>query len=502
MLLAVLNFQKLFAANELPEFLRWGNINEGEAQSWLVKTASGSELKLKADNFNFQVNGEFVFENEVVREYWKEVFDKEKSVKEGSSKKGICLVSGESDVAISPSHVPKISGVRGASAMGASLVSFDKDSFRSYGIAKSYNSPISFAAVEAYTNALNFLVSDKSHSLQIGEATLCFWAKSSDDASKFFMQLLNAPDEDTLKKFLTSPFVGTEKLSELADDNFYSVTLGGNAGRVVVRNWMQTTVSKAAKNFHKWFSDLRIVPLRNHENDKTPPWNLFSLARSTVRDAKDLKPEVPTQLYRAALEGHAPSKIIIQNMTNRIAIDLAEEGKSSLNNLSRFSLLKLIVNRNKKEEDPMIEEKLSTKIKDPAYNCGRLLAVFQKLQSAAHGRGFSGAGVVEKYYGTASSSPNSAFGILWRLHQHHLKKLSRDNKGASVAIKNEIADICAQFEGCKPEAAPQFPRSFDLLAQGRFALGFYQQVAADKEARDAYFQNKQLEEKEGEEINE
>jgi CRISPR-associated protein Csd1 len=143
----------------------------------------------------------------------------------------------------------------------------------------------------------------------------------------------------------------------------------------------------------------------------------------------------------------------------------------------------------------MIDEKLNDEITDEAYNCGRLLAVFQKLQSAAHGKDFDGAGVVEKYYGTASSSPNSAFGILWRLHQHHLKKLSRDNKGASVSIKNEIAEICAKFKQSNP---PQFPRSFNLQAQGRFALGFYQQIAADKEARDAYFQTKKTAETKGE----
>ena len=146
----------------------------------------------------------------------------------------------------------------------------------------------------------------------------------------------------------------------------------------------------------------------------------------------------------------------------------------------------------------MIDEKLNNEITDEAYNCGRLLAVFQKLQAAAHGKDFDGAGVVEKYYGTASSSPNSAFGILWRLHQHHLKKLSRDNKGASVSIKNEIAEICAKFKGCTPADAPKFPRSFNLQAQGRFALGFYQQIAADKEARDAYFRNKEAEQNKGE----
>jgi CRISPR-associated protein Csd1 len=489
---AVLQFRDNFQQKETPEFVRWGSLNEGDTACWLVKTASGKEEKFKADNFTFQVNGEFLFENEILREFWRKTFDEEKSSSEGESQNGICLVSGERDVAISASHLPKISGVPGTVATGASLISFDKDSFCSYGIGKSYNSPVSFAAVEGYTNALNYLVSNQKHRLRVGETTLCFWARKSDEPTDWIATLFDSPDEKTLDSFMKAPFRGEEFLPELKTDDFYSVTLGGNAGRVVVRNWMHISVAEAIENFDKWFEDLKIVPMRNHDNDKIPPFNLFLLARSTVRDAKDLRAEVPTQLYRAALENHTPSMILAKNIVDRIAVDLAKDGRKSLTNLSRFALLKLIVNRNEKEESKMIEEKLNSEIRDEAYNCGRLLAIFEELQAAAHDYKLEGASVVERYYGTASSTPNSAFGILWRLHQHHLKKVSRSNRGKAEAIKQKIAEICAKFTNNNP---PQFPRSFNLQAQGRFALGFYQQIAFDKEARDAYFKNKDQAEK-------
>lgn len=106
--------------------------------------------------------------------------------------------------------------------------------------------------------------------------------------------------------------------------------------------------------------------------------------------------------------------------------------------------------------------------------------------------------MVEKYYGTAASSPNSAFGILWRLHQHHLKKVARTNRGKAEAIKQKIAEISTSFKTPHPPFAPQFPRSFNLQQQGRFALGFYQQIAADKEAPEAFMKNKKSEENTGE----
>jgi CRISPR-associated protein Csd1 len=133
---------------------------------------------------------------------------------------------------------------------------------------------------------------------------------------------------------------------------------------------------------------------------------------------------------------------------------------------------------------------------DRAYNCGRLLAIFDDLQYKAlsePGKPFEGTGVVERYYGSASSAPNSAFGILWRLHQHHLKKVSRQGdkgKAAAEAIKRRIAEIAALFPQPKPNFPPEFPRAFSLVEQGRFALGFYQQKAADDAARRAHRESK------------
>lgn len=490
LLSALLKFRENLKKSETPEFLRWGSLKEGEKPCWLVKTSTGTEEKFKADNFTFVVNGEILTETEDLRDFWRRSYAREIEAKSESAETGVCLVSGAENVRISDSHLPKLMGIPGASSTGAALVSFDKESFRSYGFDKSYNSPVSFQAVEAYTNALNFLVSNPNYRLRIGDTALCFWAQKTSAVNLMFSNLLETPTQDTIKNFMTRPFAGDENLPQFDEENFYSVTLGGNAGRVVVRNWMQMTVRQAVENFQKWFQDLQIVSMRSQENLKYAPLSIYQLAVSTVREAKDLRPEIPTQLYRCALGGHVPSLSIAIGLLQRIAIDLATNGKSSLNKLSRFALLRLIVNRNRKEGEPMIEESLNTEITDEAYNCGRLLAVFEELQSAAHENELEGASVVERYYGTASSSPNSAFGILWRLHQHHLRKVSRLNPGKAKAIKRKIAEICTNFKGNKPGQAPKFPQSFDLQAQGRFALGFYQQIATDREAREAYLRNK------------
>src|SRR5260370_581906 len=173
------------------------------------------------------------------------------------------------------------------------------------------------------------------------------------------------------------------------------------------------------------------------------------LAMTTVRESKDLQPELLTQLYRAALEGRAPSVMLLKPILNRFAKELARDGPNmALRRLSRFALLRLILNRQlRKEGKPEMEAKVF-ETDDAAYNCGRLLSIFDDLQMRASEYQLEGAGVVERYYGSASSAPNSAFGILWRLHQHHLKKVSRQGdkgRAAAEAIKRRIAGIAALF---------------------------------------------------------
>jgi CRISPR-associated protein Csd1 len=151
---------------------------------------------------------------------------------------------------------------------------------------------------------------------------------------------------------------------------------------------------------------------------------------------------------------------------------------------SRFSLLKLILNRNRKENEMEIKPELAD-TNDPAYNCGRLLSVLAETQKKAHDYKLEGAGVVERYFATAGVSPSSVFPLLLRLNRHHLNKIRKSEKwsGGERFLEEQIRTIAAKFKSRGDGCPPVFPRILDLQAQGRFALGFYQQQAADALAR-------------------
>jgi CRISPR-associated protein Csd1 len=447
--------------------------------------------------FAVGVNDPPLFLDETVREHWRTVHAAEMQKAAESAETGVCLVSGQEAAPIARTHTifgGMVTGLpKPAKGTGAGIVGFESDSFRSYGFEQSRNAPTALMVSKGYLLALQYLSKRDDHWLTLGPAWLCFWAAQSDSASSLFARLLNRPDTLTVRRFMTSPWAGIEK-PPADTEKFFAVTLTAAGPRIIVKEWMQTTVAEAADHFQQWFADLELsIPHRPPAKAKPAgeerefhPLSVYWLARSTVREAKNLAPEIPTQLYRAALEGTAPSLSLLTPILNQLHSKLVrDENYQVLYDESRFALLKLILNRNRKNTTMQLKPELTADTDDPAYNCGRLLAILAAAQDKAHDYKLEGAGVAERYFGTASSSPGSVFPLLLRLNRHHLNKISKSNRfaGHERFIGEQIQGVCALFRPAKPGLPPMFPRTLDLQAQGRFALGFYQQMAADTAAR-------------------
>lgn len=126
---------------------------------------------------------------------------------------------------------------------------------------------------------------------------------------------------------------------------------------------------------------------------------------------------------------------------------------------------------------------------DPAYNLGRLLSVLASLQNRSLQVGSTAkrrvnAGIIERYYGRASSAPALVFPMLLDLSRHHLSKLkkgSEKDERAAFGIENRMCEILIKMKPPIEGSPPEFPKLLSLELQGRFALGFYQQKAYDRE---------------------
>ena len=467
-----------------PSFLRWGVSSEAKPEedpTWWITKADGQEVRLGPDNFSFRVGGQLLLEDEThIRPFWRKQFEKENKDRTEDAPRGLCLVTGESNRPLALTHNPKVQGVPNTMS-GAALVSYEKSApaFSSYGFRQSLNAPTSIQAATAYCTALNWMLRREDHSIRLGQASCCFWTQNETDATSSWGALLKQADPKAVADFLKSPWGGRER-EILQREQFHAVTLAGNSGRVAVRHWMQVTLDSAEKNLRRWFRDLQLKPLRPPSGKKKmSPLALFRLACATVREAKDLQPEVTAQLFRAALEGTAPSLTLLHPVLNRLRVDITRDGGMALLNHSRFALAKLILNRNRKDNIMEIPERQNADAGDAAYQCGRLLAVLAEAQAKAHDYKLKGPGVVERYFGTAMTSPASVFPTLLRLNRHHLDKIRKSDKyeGHDRFLDKTIQDVFTKFN-C-------FPRMLNLHAQGRFAIGFYQQKAYDRAAREA-----------------
>ena len=112
---------------------------------------------------------------------------------------------------------------------------------------------------------------------------------------------------------------------------------------------------------------------------------------------------------------------------------------------------------------------LSENHPNPAYHCGRLMSVLADLQYDALGD--VGAGVVQRYYAAASSTPALVLGRLVRNAQFHIAKSKYPG-----TFQTRIAGIWSRIQD-------SVPSTLTLDEQTLFALGYYQQMAADRAAR-------------------
>jgi CRISPR-associated protein Csd1 len=498
---ALLAFHESLAGGP-PPFLR----PNAEKTGWIVTSSSGEESALGNDMLTFAVDT-ILFLDEPIREYWRSVHAKEAADAEGAARIGTCIVTGQTNVALARTHTPMVTGLpKPAKGTGAGIVGFESDAFRSYGFEKSYNAPASINASRGYLLALQYLAGNQNHWLPLGPVWLCFWAVESEEATNIFARLLKQPDPMSVTKFFKSPWAGLQKQPP-DTEKFIATTLTATGPRIVVKAWVEMPIASAVKNLRAWFSDLEIESGRGELRDKPAseedvfaPLAVKRLAgcaapltnkgKSLVPDEEKQRPDVAVQLYRAAIEGTAPSVFLIKPILDQLHSFLVRDAEYARNKLicdeSRFALLKLILNR---QPDRLmeIEPSLTTQSDDPAYNCGRLLAILAAAQNKAHEFQLGGAGVAERYFGTASVSPASVFPLLLRLNRHHLSKISKSERfrGHERFIQQQIESVLALFKPERAGLAPMFPRTLDLQAQGRFALGFYQQSAADTSARQA-----------------
>ena len=414
---------------------------------------------------------------------------------------GMCLVTGE--VAPIKRLHQRIKGVAGAHTAGPPLVSFDGESFTSYGKIQGANAPVSEAAAFAYATALNGLLTASGtnakgrpvypNRVMLGETTVPFWAEHG-AAESIARALIGDGEEEMLDSGDALPVderTETNKLREVLRamqdgiplrkaapemdpaSRVYVLGLSPNAARLSVRFWVEQSLADFTRHFQLHWADLHLDP-------KPHPWPppLWRLLQELApqRESKNIPPHLSGEVMRAILTGLPyPRALLIQTIM-RIRAD------GDINAL-RVALAKAVVTRvaRRTHEALVRQNPDAPSWKDPlvaldrdesnvGYRLGRLFALLDYAQYLSVDS--VNAGVKEKFFASASSTPRRIFPSILRMSQNHLSDARKDLKKRDRAnhTDSEIKQVMDGLEAHMP-----FPTTLSLDDQGRFIVGFYHQ---------------------------
>jgi CRISPR-associated protein Csd1 len=424
------------------------------------------------ERVTFAIDGKFLLDSMDWHDWWRLYRN---SLAEVSSKKALvksdemlCMITGLPDKpAKTHSKISKLSDVGGMPS-GDVLIGFDKDAFASYGLEQSANAPVCENCAAAYRAALNHLLSETGQ--RLGGSKVVHWFKEKiaieEDPLPFLVEGSDAEEVEAKKRFKTLlNSINSGLRPDLANNHYYSLVMSGASGRIMIRDWIDGKFRALLQNVIMWFEDMAIVNRNGLELCSDPKF--LAVIGSLGREFRDVPSPLISKLWRVAARGERIPQSILASALARIRVDLIRDEPA---NHARMGLLRAYhLRKNQKHGGDLMEKQLGPFLNEshpsPAYQCGRLIALLAALQRSALGN--VGAGVIERYYAAASSTPALVLGRLVRTSQFHLAKLEPP---LAAWYERKLALIWSQIQN-------GVPKTLDLEEQSLFALGYYQQLA-------------------------
>jgi CRISPR-associated protein Csd1 len=410
----------------------------------------------------FRIDGEFAVDLPSVQAFWASSNDPSQS----GARVMQCLICGKR-LPVLERLQGKVKGVPGGQTAGTSIISANAEAFESYGLEASLIAPTCADCGERFTKAANELLGGPSNRTSLAGSAFIYWTR--EDAGFDFLTFMTDPKPEDVGALLDSVRRGGP--APVVDAvRFYATVLSGSGGRAVVRDWVDTTVGEVKEKLADWFRRQRIVDAYGED---PRPLGLAALAGATVRQLSDVPRPTTRSLLHAALTGTPlPQDLLYQAVRRNRAEQAVTRPRAALIKLALCSQPE-----NSHWEESMVQ--LDPENTNAAYRCGRLLAVLEQVQRRAI-PGIN-ASIVDRFFGTASSSPASVFPRLVRGAQPHLSSLERDSRGAYIAFQRRLEDILSGLPVRKVGATyTGFPTTLSLTDQGLFALGYYHQRAWDR----------------------
>jgi CRISPR-associated protein Csd1 len=423
-------------------------------QAYLEKYPTDWQIE-KSHVIQFKVAGEDPTELKHIQKFWAEYCSHDDLPKQP------CLVTGEFG-AITTKLEYKLKSIPDTQGSGASLISAYCDSFHSYGRKGAEASPISVTTAETLGQVLSYLESQSKQRLRIGSIVYLFWCVGGDEFD--LHDWFNEPSEEDVRTLLQAIDSGNKYPPPVKKTDFYILALSGASGRVIVRDFLQTTVERVKYALGKWFAAQTLVDFTGKIRE---PIGLYALAAQAYRDAaKDLQSHTVVELSRCALQ---PNKALPKDLLHKVLERVRVQRQPTYRQASLIKLIltswgvNITVNLDQRMENLNPRQK-------QAYCCGRLLAAFSNIQREALGAEVNKT-IIDSSYGAAATTPSRIFGTLEVKVQNHLTELRKKKGGLAFFFSQQLEEIHAAMPGAN------FPTTLTLEEQGIFAMGYWHQKA-------------------------
>ncbi|MCM0759424.1 type I-C CRISPR-associated protein Cas8c/Csd1 [Sporomusa sphaeroides DSM 2875] len=437
--------------------------------------AARLEELLAGNNVVFKLDGipGYIHELPAVREAWAN-----REAEEDDGAAGQCLVSGEV-LSLARIH-PLIKGVVGAQTSGAAVVSFNIDSFTSYGKSQSYNAPVSKQAAFAYSTALNYLLVGTTNKVRLANMVMVFWGdrKGSSQEEATLAWSLNPVMDDRGEMDDGSREIdpNAARQAEIilknvkaglpaqapdfdADTRCYLLGLAPNAARLAIRFWQVSTFGDILGKIAHHYQDMEIAGMER-AGGWIAPWRILK-ALAVQEDTGNIPPLLEGQLIKSIVSGQPYPRTLYNLALNRCRTGGERGGVTMI----RAAVIKACLLRQYRQQDVEKEAMITVSLQEDkpnqAYQLGRLFALLEKAQRDALGRQIN-ATIRDRYFGAASATPGAVFPLLLRLSRHHLSKAE-----FGEVTDRKIQKVLIQVDG--------FPAHLTLEDQGQFVLGYYHQ---------------------------
>lgn len=372
----------------------------------------------------------------------------------------------------------KIKGIKGGNSVGAVLVNFNSSAFESYGKSQSMNSGISEKAMKKYTSSLNKLLADPMHHIYSDDMTVVFFAMKHNDKAECdlfngYLNSSNGVTEDSTKADVKAVseniyYKGQTGNAQVLDkdvDNgvdFFVAGFTPNSSRICQKFMVRNKFGKIIDNVKQHQQDMAICG----SNGEIPLWRINKELVSP-NSANAISPALQSDIFQAILNGTNYPYTLLETVVRRVCTDSDTDSNNKIKiNEVRAGLIKAFINRKAringdKEEITMT---LNPENTNPAYLCGRLFAVLEKIQLEATDVKLNRT-IKDAYFSSASSRPALIMPRLIDLSNYHLRKLK---EGRAIYFSKLINEIMGKIKD-------SLPTNLSIMEKGEFQLGYFQQ---------------------------